>query len=240
MKVRYFAGIAPCFCSLLLSLSTCMTPIDQINLSELPVLATLEKGPCYGRCPVFTLTIYENGVVTYEGKRFTEREGLHYRKLDKKEIAEIQEKFRQADFFSFQRVYPSRLPDLATVTLTFSEDNKSWSVMGKDGRPDKVVALENFLDKIANTGEWISRERDTEKEQVREIIVQLQPEQSVPEWLEKYREWDLDAIRKLTPNANNWLLDFNPEKISAEELLKLLQRDEAVLSAQINLNLELR
>lgn len=240
MKQTPKFAFIPLFCSLLLSLTACKPSFDHMNLRDTTVVASMEKGPCYGRCPVFTLSIYENGIVAYEGKRFTDREGTFYRKLDKKELASLREKFRQADFFSFNRVYPSRIPDMATVSISYKEGGKSATVMGKEGRPEAVMELENYLDKIANTGEWVARTRTEKNESINEIIVQLKEEVNIPTWMEKYRELEVDPFRKLTPNANNWLIRFNTEKISAEEMLKLLHLDEDVISAELNLNLESR
>lgn len=240
MKQLPKLAIIPIFCSLLLSLNACKPTFDRMNLQEISIVASMEKGPCYGRCPVFNLTIYENGIVTFEGKRFTDREGMYYRKLNKKEISALREKFREADFFSFNRVYPSRIPDMATVSISYNEGDKSATVMGKEGRPEAVMKLENYLDKIANSGEWEARIRTEKEEVINEIIVQLKEEINLPTWMEKYRELEVDPFRKLTPNANNWLIRFNTEKISAEEMLKLLRLDEDVISAELNLNLETR
>ena len=36
---------------------------------------TYETGPCFGRCPVYSVTIYSNGRATFTGRRFTAVEG---------------------------------------------------------------------------------------------------------------------------------------------------------------------
>ena len=37
---------------------------------------TYEAGPCFGRCPVYSVTIYSNGRATFTGRRFTAVEGI--------------------------------------------------------------------------------------------------------------------------------------------------------------------
>jgi hypothetical protein len=37
---------------------------------------TYETGPCFGRCPVYSVTIYSNGRATFTGRRFTTVEGI--------------------------------------------------------------------------------------------------------------------------------------------------------------------
>lgn len=36
---------------------------------------TYETGPCFGRCPVYSVTVYSNGRATFTGRRFTAVEG---------------------------------------------------------------------------------------------------------------------------------------------------------------------
>lgn len=49
----------------------------------------MKKGPCFGRCAVFTLSIYDNGTATYEGERFTNRLGLHTKQLGNAAFKEL-------------------------------------------------------------------------------------------------------------------------------------------------------
>jgi hypothetical protein len=38
---------------------------------------TFEAGPCYGFCPIFTVTVSANGAIRYQGQRFTALQGAH-------------------------------------------------------------------------------------------------------------------------------------------------------------------
>ena len=48
------------------------TPVPS-NINT--VVITLERTTCFGVCPVYTLTIYGDGRVVYEGTRFVRTEG---------------------------------------------------------------------------------------------------------------------------------------------------------------------
>lgn len=42
---------------------------------------TLSYGPCFGSCPVFSVTLNESGSLVFEGERFTEALGRHRRQM---------------------------------------------------------------------------------------------------------------------------------------------------------------
>lgn len=41
----------------------------------------LSYGPCFGTCPIFSVTLNESGSLTYEGERFVEASGRHRRQM---------------------------------------------------------------------------------------------------------------------------------------------------------------
>jgi len=53
------------------------------------LLFEMNKGGCYGTCPIYSLSLYENRLVKYNGKRFTENQGVHQWHLSKKDFEEI-------------------------------------------------------------------------------------------------------------------------------------------------------
>ena len=54
------------------------TPVPD-NIKE--VVITLERTACFGVCPVYKLTVYGDGRVVYEGKRFVRVEGTITRNI---------------------------------------------------------------------------------------------------------------------------------------------------------------
>ena len=58
---------------------------------EMPedAIARIQRTNCFGRCPVYTLTVFKDGRLEYFGKRFTPRTGKFSSKVDKKKIEEL-------------------------------------------------------------------------------------------------------------------------------------------------------
>lgn len=84
----------------------------------------MERSGCYGRCPIYDLTIQPDGKVTFEGKFYTETKGKAEDKLSEEQLKRLINEIEKSNFFSFDDIYnydskncPSIATDMATVTL---------------------------------------------------------------------------------------------------------------------------
>jgi hypothetical protein len=218
--------------------STCR-PLTTKDLDKLTPRIEMEKGPCYGSCPVYTLTIYEGGVAAYNGQRFTTRQGLHTKLLEANAYRELIKTFQSANLWSYQNAYKAQIPDLATITITYYEGDQSKSIKGKDGRPVKIEELEKLLTAIADSGGW---ERQAAGENygmppniiANELIVNLSAEADPNVWIIQFAKQDLQIVKRLSPNSPYWLFRFNADRIGPNEMLEWVRRDPYVLSAEFN------
>ena len=71
------------------------------------VVIKLERGPCYGPCPIYKLTIYGNGKVVYVGERFVQVEGAKTATISEKKIRELVSEFEKTDYFALKSKYDS-------------------------------------------------------------------------------------------------------------------------------------
>src|SRR5215472_12689922 len=75
-RMELLIGRVAAFC-LLVAVSLAFGCGRAGQLKELPpVSITLERTACYGYCPVYTVTIHENGLVEYTGKLHIDVPGL--------------------------------------------------------------------------------------------------------------------------------------------------------------------
>ena len=58
------------------------TPALNIDDDELAEVIEMEKAPCFDQCPVFKLTLYENGMIKFEGEDFVDREGIWTNRME--------------------------------------------------------------------------------------------------------------------------------------------------------------
>ncbi|MBV6653842.1 MAG: hypothetical protein KI786_08810, partial [Mameliella sp.] len=217
-------------------LNSCGTPANT-SLSKLDPLIEMSKGPCYGRCPVFTLTIYKNGLASYKGERYTERLGTFVRKLEKPEMERILGEFNRANFSQFRDSYRGRIPDMQSVTISYHENGKKKTVTGKEIRPNAVKWLESQLDQIAHADGWILKEAPASNVPdfliPDQLLVELGEDTDPEEWAKKYSHTDMTFLRSLN-DTSYWIFSYDEETITPEQMLEQVRNDEEVISAEFN------
>ncbi len=201
-------------------------------------LIEMSKGPCYGNCPVFTLTILENGLASYKGERNTDRLGTYVKKLDKSQMERLRREFKNANLFQYRDVYSGRIPDVQSVTITYYEGDRKKTISGKEVRPNAVKWLESILDQVANDPEgWVLKEapQDDKPDYLipNELVVELSEGITPEEWAENYIEADMIAERQFG-DTGYWIFSFDDSLVAPDEMLEKVRTDENVLSAEFN------
>ena len=149
---------------LMLSFS-CKTTQDITDLSQLKKEIEMDKSPCFGTCPHYTLTIYEKGYASFEGKRDVDKMGLHTKKLSSKEYEGIKRAFESSNWFDLQDDYPSSVSDLPKTKITYHDGGESKSVTGDDlSLPSIVKGLDKLLSQIAMSDGWTPKEGSENKD----------------------------------------------------------------------------
>jgi len=215
------------------------TNLKEIDLSKSEKLIEMSKGACYGRCPVYDLVIYENGIMTYEGKRFTERQGLYIKKMPESDLKELKNTLKAANLRQYRDAYRARVPDLQTVSLTYYEGDFIKTIIGKDGRPEKVMEIQGELERFADSESWELRTStggDGLPEYIveNELRVSLEDNVDINAWVRKYRKQGMQVVKNMSKNNNLWLVEFNAVKNDPREVLAIVQADLEVASAEFN------
>lgn len=105
----------------------------------------LETTPCYGTCPSYTIVVYDNDSLTYEGMRHVAKEGKMSKKLLKGTVKQLIGKFRGANFFKFQNQYTSNMSDFPTTYISFTDSGITKKVMDYYKAPESLKQLEKLL-----------------------------------------------------------------------------------------------
>lgn len=229
---------------LLLILSSCTALKKGINFEKANKVIEMSKGPCFGSCPIFTISIYDNGWATYNGKLYTDKLGVYVKKVGKARLEEIKRELRLANLWQYSNIYRSTLPDLQSVTINYYEGGRTKTITGKEGRPVSVVKIETFLDKMAGTSGWTEKEKPDYQLPAgaipNEIIVKLKENVNAEAFVLKYYKQDLKIVKRLSPTGDYWLFSFNESNMPPDEMLSFVRRDREVLSVEFNKKLEMR
>jgi|GEM_PF-718819 len=119
----------------------------------------LFRDACFGTCPVYSVEIRGDGAVTYCGENFVREMGIRTRQISTTEVEGLINRFREADFYSLRDRYVSGPPDHSSYVTSIMIDQHEKAVVNylgqEDGLPAAVSALEDEIDRVAGTSEWI-------------------------------------------------------------------------------------
>lgn len=203
------------------------------------MIIEMTKGACFGSCPVYSLKIYENGLMHYEGIKNVERLGLFAKQLSKAKLEKVKQAFLDNNFWYYRSIFKSEIPDAATVSLTYIRGGVRKTVLGKDNRPLKIKTIEDVLTNFANSkGGWSKKRgpisRTPENVVPNEMIVQLVEGTDPNLWMQGYEEIGLFVVKKLGPESPYLQVSFDAEKITLDSCLEKVRADAQVVSADYN------
>lgn len=119
----------------------------------------LERSACLGTCPAYSVWIFGDGAVVFEGKSsvILERE-IRYR-ISRERAAALIDRFRAADFYSARDSYRAQITDHPTYAITFAiggEEKRVEDYVGLVvGMPRVIADLELAIDEAAQTARFI-------------------------------------------------------------------------------------
>jgi len=217
---------------------------------------SMNKGACFGSCPVYSIQIDHVGNMVYDGKRFTEKSGMHKNKLSKVEFQSVIDQLAKMNFFALPENYKSGIADLPSVTIAHTHRGLSKSVTGKDTRPALLKELQQLIETFAQKDGWVSIEpiapentdvveeekEDEEEAQIieRELIIQFKPGTIISRWMRDYREYQMYVKKPLSNDKKTWIVQYNTKLINPQVLLHKIQSDSGVASAEFNTKAEMR
>jgi hypothetical protein len=151
---------------MLLALSLTFTAVPVIIQERAVPVITLERSECFGACPVYTLTIYDNGKVEYEGLRAVKHKGKAEGQITVKAVEELVREFEKIDYFNLAsysvegKHCPQLWTDFPTVTTSLNWKGKKKTVVHNHGCRgnavlEKLDQLEIKIDEVANTKCWV-------------------------------------------------------------------------------------
>jgi len=115
--------------------------------------------------PDYSLTLYGNGVVLYEGYENVGIKGKIEEQIDKDKTMAILREFKNSDFFSLNDVYPvDGNKDVPYIFISISIKDESGEIKtksishyeGDQNVPKELLGLENKIDEITGSHKWVN------------------------------------------------------------------------------------
>ncbi len=120
-------------------------------------VAGLQQTGCYGKCPVFEYKIFDDGRVTYIGRKHVERLGVFEARLSHDLVSQIIAYADLVGFFQMPDLYPDTARDIVELPSTVSfikKDGVGKSVINRYDAPKGLAEFESFFLNIMNSLEW--------------------------------------------------------------------------------------
>ena len=137
--------------------------VPRADAARGAVLVSLERTACYGRCPIYTVTVLRDGTVRWEGKRFVDVTGKATGHLSAKQLAALTDAFKKADVFALKDKYTSYdVTDHPSANITYDDGTRKKTIAhyhGDRSAPEALDKLESDIDGIVDTMRWIGKDR---------------------------------------------------------------------------------
>lgn len=116
--------------------------------------ATIQKSYCYGKCPVYKMTIYEDGRTILEGKANLDMIGVWELKLDMSELDAFTKMARNIGYMELEDKYDSEITDIPSTTTSIVIDGVRKEVYRRANYPEKILKFEALFTDLLEREGW--------------------------------------------------------------------------------------
>jgi hypothetical protein len=117
--------------------------------TEETILFAIDKGPCFGKCPVYAYQITTSGKVYYQGKEFSQPEGLYQFVLLPATIKWLDAQIVAARLQNLEDEYLCNISDATTTTVTAFSKGFSKTIVHRCGEEiQELLDLEQRVDSV--------------------------------------------------------------------------------------------
>jgi hypothetical protein len=127
------------------------------KLSSDHLVIQLQRNSKYKDGPAYTITIYGDGRVLYEGIENVMVIGIRDEYITRDKVNDLLNEFQNVYFFSFNNVYfdSGNMDTLGDVTtITVNKESKKVKRYENCARPAGLIELENSIDRFVNSQQW--------------------------------------------------------------------------------------
>ena len=111
----------------------------------------MQRTACYGTCPQYTVSIYNHGNITYNGKLFVDKIGCFSAFISEDEVTAIKLLIEGIDFFSLEQEYISPITDIPSVVTEVYLDGKRHKVIDRLEGPKSLKNCYLEIDSVINS-----------------------------------------------------------------------------------------
>ena len=139
------------------STNTTSKPVEKeiVKKSTIPptikesLFLSMERTPCFGKCPTYKIFIFNTGNVMFEGYSNTKYIGKFNTQLTKKQLKEIQQMMDKIDITGMRDVYDSEVTDFpSTILFLVSNNTHRKKILDRVDAPASLKQFEKLIDSL--------------------------------------------------------------------------------------------
>jgi len=155
----------------LTAFTSCKSKKEFIDQTEKPTVlletrdslfASFQRTACFGYCPVFELTIYDNGYATFNGKRNTDLQGFYTGQINEVDMKAIIDTAEQINFFEMEAEYDGKITDIPSAISLINKGGRK-QVLNRYQGPKELRSLEALFDRLVKETQWQEATPPTQK-----------------------------------------------------------------------------
>ncbi len=135
------------------SILFCLIALSTHSKNKITYLK-MERTPCFGKCPSYTIEFLKTGQVIYVGKKNTKMLGTFRAKMNKSELNAF---FRQFENYSYGKLaarYEVLAQDLPGMNITVIVNGKRKSVVHAEAGPRFLTQIGADIDEKIESLKW--------------------------------------------------------------------------------------
>ncbi len=217
--------------------------LPEMETSEVMKVVRLTKNPCFGKCPVYSITLYNNGKAEYVGRANVKKMGTFTKEIPTEQVADILRRLNAANFWGMDGMYISPLADTPKIIITQFRKDTSKVVRGDHARPKALQDIEKTLAEIAEDKEGWTKIKDHPLPNANklpahfiknEIIAKFEKGTDVKASVESKKQFGISIKKRVAPNLDMYVLTYDTIRVSPERMLMQVKKMPGVVGAEFN------
>lgn len=204
---------------------------------------TINQGPCFGRCPVYEISLNTDSTLQLEGKNFMNYIGYYTRKLTPGQYASLMEKYNAIKVAELQEKYDANIADYPmAITYFFTKGNNNIlitkKVVNAGNAPDELNSLQNEVRQYINMIGW---DKDSSRDNAKkdELLIQLETGQDINKLLEENIKYGLALRQTVSKDNLIYLVNYDLGKIQQDRMMSILKANNKIKFVDLNPQLKL-
>ncbi len=119
------------------------------------LFASINKGFCFGTCPVYTINIYKSGYVSYKGSHNVDLEGEYFTVISYDKMLKFIATAKEIEYLNLKDVYDNEgITDLPSTTTSIVLNGKRKTVRRRYDFPKSILVFEKVFSDMLSNENW--------------------------------------------------------------------------------------